>query len=143
MDTPDENLVKLLEDYLAGGPFREVTEIAPNLTLDDAYRLQFPSTKELPETLASLPKLNALEIREATFEQDVSHLIAETKLTRRLNPYQLLRDHRILLLALLCVIVAAATLSVYWARPIFLMTPERARAQLAVMGPLGKLYLGG
>jgi len=93
-----------------------------------------PSANELPQTLASLPELNALEIREATFEQDVSHLIAETKFTRRLNPYQLLRDNRILLMVLLCVIVAAAILSVYWAHPIFLMTPERARAQLASMG---------
>ena len=41
MDTLNEDLRRSLEDYLAGGPFREITEIAPNLSLDDAYRLQF------------------------------------------------------------------------------------------------------
>jgi ankyrin repeat protein len=93
-----------------------------------------PTEKELPETLAPLSKFNAFEIREATFEQDVSHLVAEAKVRRSLTPYQLLRQNRILLIALACVGMAAAILSVFWAHPLMLMTPERARAQLSAMG---------
>jgi 2-keto-4-pentenoate hydratase len=37
-----EDLVNFLErQVLEGAPFREITEIAPDLSLDDAYRLQF------------------------------------------------------------------------------------------------------
>jgi uncharacterized protein len=93
-----------------------------------------PGAKQLPETLVPLVRFNAFEVRETTFEQDVSHLIAETTVSPPLNPYRFLRDKRVFLTALLCVVVAAAVLVVYWTRPMSLMTPERARTELAAMG---------
>jgi len=93
-----------------------------------------PTEKELPETLAPLSRFNALEIREATFEQDVLHLIAATGAPRRLYAYRLLSDRRTSLIVLAGVAVMGAILSVYWAHPMILMSPERARAKLAAMG---------
>jgi ankyrin repeat protein len=93
-----------------------------------------PSEKDLPASIAQLGTFNAFEIREATFDQDVSRLFFETKLSRLLNPYQLLRDRRSSLIALACVVLGAAVLAVYWAHPLFVTTPERARTQLAAMG---------
>jgi 2-keto-4-pentenoate hydratase len=41
MTDVDEKLVAFLEDQMLGrAPFRDVLEVAPNLSLDDAYRLQ-------------------------------------------------------------------------------------------------------
>jgi hypothetical protein len=71
--------------------------------------------------------------REATFDRDVSYLIAVTQLPRRLNPYPLLKNKPGVWVALGCAVFAAIILSAYWTHPMVLMTPERARAQLAAM----------
>ena len=93
-----------------------------------------PSEKELPEALMQLSKFNAFEIREATFDQDVSSLIAQTKALQSRKANWRLGDNRAALAALACVVVGAAILAVYWLHPTVLMTPERARAQLAASG---------
>ena len=71
-----------------------------------------PGENDLPETLAPLSKFNAYEVRDTTFDQDVSHLIAETKLPPHLDPFRLMRDRPASLVALACAVIAAIILSV-------------------------------
>lgn len=93
-----------------------------------------PDAKELPATLAPLTKFNAFEVRDTHFDLDVVQLIAETKAPWRLNPLLLLKTRPIYLAILAAVLLTAIVASLYWVRPALLMTPERARDQLARMG---------
>ena len=90
-----------------------------------------PTANELPDTLASLARLNAYEIRETHFDQDVRQLIAEVKFSSRLNPYLLSRARAMYLVILAIVFVAAMVFSRFWLHPLFVMTREQARDRLA------------
>lgn len=90
-----------------------------------------PDRKQLPESLAPLAQYNAFEIREPHFDQDVAKLISEAKANNR---RRLLPSKPIYLVVPGVLGAAALVVAVFWYNPAFLISPERARAQLANMG---------
>jgi ankyrin repeat protein len=90
-----------------------------------------PAAKDLPDALAPLATLNAYEVRETHFDQDVLQLLAETKVPGRLSPKRFFRARVVSLGLLAAVCSMAIILSLLWVRPAFFVTPDQARDQLA------------
>jgi ankyrin repeat protein len=89
-----------------------------------------PKAKDLPAELAALARRNAVELRDASFERDVEHLIGLLGPSWRLRLARLLRS-RAVQAALATTVAAVVGL---WAYPLIALTPEKARIQVVQMG---------
>ncbi len=93
-----------------------------------------PTEKDLPATMAPLAQCQAVEVREMQFDHDVRHLIAGIRSRRPFDPRRLVRADSLTVVALAILVAGGFVASLFWMRPSFLMTAERARSQLALAG---------
>ena len=92
-----------------------------------------PVKRDLPESLQPLAGYSALEIRDANFDQDAARLIADTGAGWRRNRFAFLRSPAFAVPTLAAAAVALGVFA-FWQHPGFLITADRARAQLGAMG---------
>ena len=91
---------------------------------------RMPKAKDLPGDLASLAHKNAVEIRDTSFDQDVSHLLHILAPAWRHKLLRIVKRRPVYVPAF----VLAATLIGIWAYPYLVVTPEKLRIQIVQMG---------
>jgi ankyrin repeat protein len=92
-----------------------------------------PAVSDLPPPLAALAALNAIELRESHFDQDVALLTKIVGATRR-GVLRRLVNRKYLYPSLIGSGGVLAIAAVFWLNPLLLTTPERARLKLTDMG---------